>query len=323
MLVSEFTKNLEEVTVASQRRKVVKTRTHKAISMLELLVSMAIIAMVAAIMMPALRKAQRKALATRCMDNQRQIVIALSTFASDNSGEYPESVATIGQMDEHWNWQEPTMMTAYQPCRPEWHRSMSAYLYNSISDVSVLSCPSEPRRYKFLQQAWDSGDDWDNPDTPSPQDPVMGTYCFYWKYTGFLEGKTKPFKGPHSISTEQGQSKLLVSDYFGFGHWRNKLIYGSYKAYGSCERIKAASITPGTAVSSPFWSLPADNANINLSSLDVELHAAYTDGHVECFSPSQTIIMKVSQTPDGSLPYPDELGPGKFYLPEKALPQNY
>jgi hypothetical protein len=29
--------------------------------------------------------------------------------------------------------------------------------------------------------------------------------------------------------------------------------------------------------------------------------------------------MKVSQTPDGSVPYPDDLGPGVFYLPENAL----
>jgi hypothetical protein len=253
------------------------------------------------------------------MNNQRTIVIVVSSFASDNNGRYPESVATIGLLDKHWNWQEPTMLTACRPLSPELHRSMSAYLHHYLDDTKIMSCPSAPKKYKFLQQAWEAGDDWDNPDTPLLQDPVMGTYCFYWNYIGFLDGRTEPFKGPQSISSEPCRSKLLVSDYFGFGHWRNKLIYGNYKAYGSCERFKSASVTPGTPVSSAYWSYRADDANINLHSLDIELHAAYTDGHVECFSPSRTIIMKVSQTPDGSIPYPDELGPGDFYLPENAL----
>jgi competence protein ComGC len=314
-----FTNNLGQTFITMQQRKVVKTKVRKAVSLLELLASIVIIAMLIAIMMPALRKARLKAVAVQCMDNQRKIVIAVSAFATDNNGEYPESVATIGMLDEHWNWQEPTMLIAYRSPSPKQHRSLSAYLHSYIQDTSIISCPSVPKKYKFLQQAWDAGDGWDNPDTPSPQDPVMGTYCFYWNYIGFLEGRPYPFKGPRSISCEPGRSKLLVSDYFGFGHWRNKFIYGDYKAYGSCERFDAASITPGTPVSSAFWSYRADNGN-TLRSLDIELHAAYADGHVECYLPSQTIVMKVSQTPDGSVAYPADLGPGDFYLPENALP---
>ena len=292
---------------------------HGAFTMLETLVSIAIIAMLVAIMMPALRKAMQRALAARCMDNLRQIVVAANSFASDNSGEYPESVATIGLLQERWNWQEPTILTSCRPLSPMLHRSISAYLYSYIQDASIISCPAAPAKYKFLQQAWDAGDNWDNPDTPAPQDPVMGTYCFYWNYIGFLNGKTEPFKGPRGISSEPGRSKLFISDYFGFGHWRNELAYGDYKAYGSCERFDAASITPGTPVSSAFWSRLAEDPNINPRSFDVELHAAYTDGHVERYLPSQTVIMKVSQVPDGSVPYPDDLGPGDFYLPEKAF----
>lgn len=287
--------------------------------MLELLVSIALITMLVAIIIPVSRKAMRKAIAVQCMDNQHNIVVAVSSFASDNDGRYPESVATIGLLQENWNWQEPTMLTAYRPRSPDLHRSMSAYLHDYIQDTSVIFCPAAPGKYKFLQQAWDIGDGWDNPDTPTPQDPLMGTYCFYWNYTGFLDGRADPFRGPQGISYEPGRSELLVSDYFGFGHWRNKLIYGDYKAYGSCERFKAASVTPGTAVSSAFWSRRADDANITLRTLNVELHAGYADGHVECYSPSQTITMKVSETSDGTIPYPADLGPGDFYLPENAL----
>jgi type II secretory pathway pseudopilin PulG len=313
-----FTNNLGQTFVTIQQRKVVKTKVRKGISMLELLASIVIIAMLMAILLPVLRKARMKAVAVQCMDNQRKIVIAVSAFATDNNGEYPESVATIGRLDEHWNWQEPTMLTAYRCPSLKQHRSLSAYLYGYIQDTSIIYCPSAPKKYRFLRQSWEAGDDWDNPETPWPQDPVMGTYCFYWNYIGFLEGRLGPFRGPQSITCEPGRSKLLVSDYFGFGHWRNKFVYGDYKAYGSCERFKAASITPGTLVSSAFWSCRAENGN-TLRLLDIELHAAYTDGHVECYLPLQTIVMKVSQTPDGSAAYPAELGPGDFYLPENAL----
>jgi prepilin-type N-terminal cleavage/methylation domain-containing protein len=231
MWVSGFTHNIGETSVTPQRHKDdVKIKLRKALTLLELLVSIAIIAMLVAIIIPVSRKARQKAVAVQCMDNQRSIVVAVSSFASDNDGRYPESVATIGLLQEHWNWQEPTMLTAYRPRSPDLHRSMSAYLHSYIQDTSIIFCPAAPGKYKFLQQAWDAGDNWDNPDTPSPQDPVMGTYCFYWNYVGFLEGRTVPFKGPQSISSGPGQSKLLVSDYFGFGHWRNKLIYGDYKA---------------------------------------------------------------------------------------------
>lgn len=299
---------------------------HKSTSILEVLVSISIIAIMVAIMMPVSRRAMQKANALQCMDNQHKIVVAVSSFAADNGGRYPESVATIGLLGENWNWQEPTMLTAYRPRSPDLYRSMSAYLREYIEDTSIISCPAAPGKYKFLQQAWDAANDWDNPDTPTPQDPLMGTYCFYWNYIGFLEGRAVPFKGPQGTAYGQGQSELLVSDYFGFGHWRNKLAYGDYKAFGCSERFKDASVTPGTEVSSAFWSYRPDDVNpdyrrrsATMRSLNIELHASYTDGHVESYSPAQTIIMKVSQTADGTVPYPDDLGPGDFYLPENAL----
>jgi competence protein ComGC len=319
MLIRKFTDNLGESFITPRRSRFVETKARKAVSMLEVLTIIVIITILIAIMIPALRKARQRTFAIQCMDNQRQIVIALSAFASDNNGEYPESVATIGLLNKNWNWQEPTMLISCQPCSPKRNRSLSAYLYSYIKDASVISCPSAPRKYPLLQQAWDAGDSWDNPDTFSPQDPLIGTYCFFWNYTGFLVERKAPFKGPKGISYWPDRSNLLVCDYFGFGHWRNMLIYGDYKAYGSCERFKTASITPGTPVSSAFWSRLADNENVNFRSLDIELHAAYVDGHVDRFSPSQTIIMKVSQTPDGSVPYPDYPSPGDFYLPEKAF----
>ncbi len=294
-------------------------RRRRGFSLVELLVVMAIVATVIGIIMPALGKGRRNARAVQTMNNQRQIVIGVTGFASDNGGRYPESVATVGSLQEHWNWQEPTMLTSSRRRDIQMHRSMSGYLYSYIPDAGVMFCPNAPRKYKYLQQVWEGGEAWDNPETPPLLDPALGTYCFYWNYTGLLEAGATPFSGPRGLSGGQEQSRLLVSDYFGYGHWRNKLLYNTFEAYGSCERIKGARITPGTHVSSSFWSRLAPDRDVNLDSLDVELHAGYTDGHVERYRPSDAVPMKVSKTADGSVAYPEELGPGEFYVPEDAL----
>jgi len=314
-----FTHNLGEPICPQKRDLTIKYKRNKAVTLIELLVSLAVITLLVAIMIPVLSKGRRNARAVRTMNNQRQIVVAVTSFASDNNGRYPESVATIGVREQHWNWQEPTMLTSYRRRSPRMHRSMSAYLRSYIADASIMFCPNAPKKYKYLQKAWDAGDDWDNPETPTVQDPLMGTYCFYWNYIGFLDERKAAFRGPWGLSGGHGSCKILVSDYFGYGHWRNKLVYNNHKAFGSCEKFKYASVTPGTWVSSDFWSRPADNGNVGLDTLELELHAGYMDGHVERYGPSEVVPMKVSKTSDGSVPYPSELGPGVFYLPRNAL----
>lgn len=290
----------------------------KGTTLLELIVVMAVFALVLAILMPALRKGRRNADAVRTMNNQRIIVIAVTSYASENAGRYPPSVATIGQASGNWNWQEPTMLTSFKRLDGQTHRSVSAYLGVYIEDAKAMFCPSAPEKYKYLQQSWDAGDEWDNPETPQEQDPVFGTYCLYWNYIGCLDNN-KIFKGPGTPSSLEGESKLLVSDYFGFGHWRNRFAHNDYRALGSCEKMKDSSITPGTWVSSAYWSRWVGDEIVDFNDLDIELHGGFTDGHIETYSASEVAAMRVAQDAAGREPYPDDMGPGVFYLPKAAL----
>ncbi|UCF00344.1 MAG: type II secretion system protein [Planctomycetota bacterium] len=288
-------------------------------SLVELLVVMGIIAVWLAIMVPASIGIRQDARSVWCMDNQRKVVLGLSSFAADNDYRYPESVATVGQLGDYWNWQEPTMLTTYEQRSPRFHRSMSSYLGSYIREASIMFCPNAPERYKYLREVWKAGDAWNNPETPPVRDPAKGSYCFYWNYIGFLDGRDVPFEGPGSLGHELGKSSLIVSDYFGYGHWRNRLVYDDCKAYGSCEKFRGAGVTPGTWVSSAYWSRRGGDEEINLDVLKIELHAGYMDGHVERYTASEVVPMRVSQTPDGSIPYPSDLGPGIFYIPRNAL----
>jgi len=280
----------------------------RGFTLVELLVVISIISVIMSIALPALGLVRRQARTMLSMSNQRQIVSGMNLFASDNNDRYPESVATIG-FGNNWNWSDSTRLTGNRRRSPQLYRSMSEYLRRYIADASTMFCPNAPQKYQYLQQSWDAGDNWDNPKTAFPADPVGGSYCFYWNYRGFLGGRRVVFRGPQGPASSRRYSKLLVSDYFGYDHWRTP---GSYS---SCERFNGATITPETWLLSAYWSRKgaADDRP------EIKLRAGYTDGHIETYSASEVVPMKVSITADGRVPYPDGVGPGIFFLPRNAL----
>jgi len=269
-----------------------------------------IVCILMGIALPVLNGARRQVRTLLGMSNQKQIVAAVNLYAADYDGRYPPSVATIGVLGIHWHWQEPTRLTGVEALSPQSHRAMSEYLGSYIEDAGILFCPNAPRKYKYLKQAWQAGDQWDNPETAPAKDSVSGTYCFWWNYVGHLCERCEPFVGPRNGLGGCGQSQLVVSCYFGYDHWR------SPGAFGSCEGFTGAMVTPETYVSAAYWSRPAALAPPKPK---IKLSAGYVDGHVETYSSSETVPMRVSISPDGSIPYPDGVGPGVFYLPKQAL----
>jgi len=281
----------------------------RGFTLIELLVTISIISLLMGIMLPSLGKIRRQAFAIQSMNNQKQVTSGVNFFAADNHDRYPESIATVG-FGDNWNWTDPTKLTGNRRRAPGLYRAMSEYLRSYIPDARTMYCPNAPQRYAFLQQAWDAGESWDYPnDDVLAEDPVGGTYCFYWNYTGYIGGRRVIFRGPQGPASGGQFSKLLVTDYYGYDHWRSPW------SHGSCERFDGARITPETWLLSAYWSREGDPDQPP----EIKLRAGYTDGHVETYSPSSVLPMKVAITSDGRTPYPDGVGPGVFYLPMGAL----
>jgi prepilin-type N-terminal cleavage/methylation domain-containing protein len=73
-----------------------KNKTSSAFTLIELLIVIAIIAILASIALPAFVGVQRRAKQTKDLSNGKQIVIALRQFALDNNGEFPNKEYAFG-----------------------------------------------------------------------------------------------------------------------------------------------------------------------------------------------------------------------------------
>lgn len=288
----------------------------RAFTLVELLVCLFVISLLLSILVPALRTSFRHARRLISKNNQRLIVMGVDTYSCDNDNRYPDSVATIGTGDS-WGWQEPTILVSYEKRNPQTHRSISAYLYGYISSSTIMACCNAPRNYPYLRPAWEAKDSWDCP-LPGTrvQDPLYGVYCFYWNYVGYLPASRTLFRGPTSSTSDATDSRVLISDYLCLGCSRhpNSVI--------SCEPLPNAESTDYMRAQTSYvmdvWIMDfgLDRSPFEIDDFpQIRLQAAYQDGHVETYYPSDTERMQVSITSDGYQPYSSSTGPGDLFVP--------
>jgi prepilin-type N-terminal cleavage/methylation domain-containing protein len=113
------------------------SRRPRAFTLVELLVVIGIIAVLIAILMPALTRANDQARQLRCLSNMRQLAIAWTMYANDSKGKICGSnTPTIGNPKE-FNW-----VTVDTNGRDSLASLQAGVLWKYVNSAGVYHCPN-------------------------------------------------------------------------------------------------------------------------------------------------------------------------------------
>ena len=152
-------------------------RIRLGFTLIELLVVIAIIGILAALLLPALQRARKRALDIHCISNQKQFGIAQQLYLSDNADYFPYS-------GNAW-WVMPLR---------DYSKLMAKYL--PTNGVNVFRCP-EDTGLCFNYQA--AAVEWASMGTGTTTND-LGAVCSYYYYFAFYGDLNAP-PGDPSVST--------------------------------------------------------------------------------------------------------------------------
>ncbi len=232
-------------------------------TLLELLMVVAIIAILAALLLPGLHQARERARFMACAANQRQIVQAATLYAGDHDDWLPASAAQRYSSNTNWHWDWPCMSAnlANEGLGPQ-NRFVSHYLGGYLGVEAWIDplWKGVPANYRASYLTPTLGNNLQ----------VGGPYSILWNYDGYGAA----FPTARRLSDGAGRGTLLLADFVGGNANLNQFLASHPFPNGAWEEISGdarRAITGRYAAAIPIA------AHLDA---DLRLNAAYADGHV-------------------------------------------
>lgn len=170
----------------------------KAFSLIELLVVVAIVALLAALLFPVLASAKRQAHRTACISNLRQTGLALGLYQTDSNGMLP-----VGDIHRWTNTDGNGVVVSTGATR-----DVMLSLRPLAGGDAVLSCPINEQRFipRWVVNVGDKGGDR----LMIPEASNVLVQCMHHLNRGWRGGKN--WETIHSIPGREGNHLVLKGD---------------------------------------------------------------------------------------------------------------
>lgn len=115
-----------------------------AFTLVEMLVVISIIAVLTALLLPVLSNAKRAAGGVRCMNNNRQLILAWTLFAGDHENELPPNFDGVDGQGLFTNWVAGAMNKPYEATNVALLMDPDkSLLAHYIQAASIYKCPAD------------------------------------------------------------------------------------------------------------------------------------------------------------------------------------
>ena len=175
---------------------------HKGFTLIELSVVIAIIALLVAILLPALQRVRKQAKAVACQSNLRQWSLVLSMYTSEHDGRFFLPRLFLGRSSANGAW--PYELRAYRPDSNDLLLCPAAGRYQVRTDVDQAFAP--------LRESLGSATSAWKIQTLSPELTFSGSYGFNIGVFSFYEDE---FRGNRHYSSSAQRPYMLDCIFLG------------------------------------------------------------------------------------------------------------